>query len=295
VEDYRGQNLCFIIGAPRSGTTWLQRLIASHPLVHTGPESYLFFWYVGPQLKKWKDDLKIIDKDMRGGVGLGAYFLDDEYRKILKDYAMNLMKPMIGGLKNGEFFLEKSPLHAFSIGAILELFPESRFIHILRDARDVVSSLIVASHSWANVRLGNLDARSASKLWVSSVWEVERSKKLVPQTQFMEVRYENLRESPSTILEESWRFLGLKYDGSMLKDAVERNDAAVFERLGTKIPMGGEAAKLVGPYLKEPEGFVRSGGVGSWKKDLSFVQKVEVWAATRKLMKRVGYDEPFPL
>jgi hypothetical protein len=284
VDEYRGQNLCFIVGAPRSGTTWLQRLIASHPLVRTGQESYLFFWYIGPQLKKWKEDLKIVDKDIRGGVGLGAYLRDDEFRRILKEYTLKLMAPMIGGLKEGELFLEKTPLHAFNILDILELLPESRFIHMLRDARDTVASILVASHSWANIRLGNLNARQASRLWVSHVREVERAKKMVPQSQFIEVRYE----------EKSWRFLGLKFDEATLAEAVRRNDARVVEELGTKIPLGGEAAKHGGEFVKEPPGFVRRAGTGSWKKDLSFIQKLEVWAITRKAMRDVGYEEKFP-
>ncbi|MBI3001835.1 MAG: sulfotransferase, partial [Deltaproteobacteria bacterium] len=39
-----------IVGCPRSGTTWLQRLLASHPKIITGQESHVFDNYVGPQM-----------------------------------------------------------------------------------------------------------------------------------------------------------------------------------------------------------------------------------------------------
>jgi hypothetical protein len=44
----------FIIGAPRSGTTWLQALVGSHPSVCTSVEMTLFDCYLGPWLKRWE-------------------------------------------------------------------------------------------------------------------------------------------------------------------------------------------------------------------------------------------------
>lgn len=41
-----GENIVFIVGSPRSGTTWLQRLLATHPQIKTGQESRIFE-YVG--------------------------------------------------------------------------------------------------------------------------------------------------------------------------------------------------------------------------------------------------------
>src|SRR5713226_3907199 len=41
----RDLDLVFLVGSPRSGTTWLQGLIASHPAVHTGPETQFFGAY----------------------------------------------------------------------------------------------------------------------------------------------------------------------------------------------------------------------------------------------------------
>jgi hypothetical protein len=48
---YQGHNLVFLIGCPRSGTTWLQRLLASHPQVRTVQETFLFPRYISPQLR----------------------------------------------------------------------------------------------------------------------------------------------------------------------------------------------------------------------------------------------------
>src|SRR5579872_7450610 len=83
--DDTGANLLFVVGCPRSGTTWVQRLLATHPCIRTGQESDLFDLYVGPQLRTWQQELTA-DSSGRGAVGLGCYFTDDEFRRTLKSY-----------------------------------------------------------------------------------------------------------------------------------------------------------------------------------------------------------------
>src|SRR5215212_1014119 len=97
--EYDGHDLLFIVGCPRSGTTWLQRLLAGHPDVRTGQESDLFDIYLGPQLRAWKRELDPAVSG-RGGVGLGCYLSDGEYMRHLKRYALDLMGPMIDGLES---------------------------------------------------------------------------------------------------------------------------------------------------------------------------------------------------
>src|ERR687886_1771642 len=107
-ECYRGDSLVCIVGCPRSGTTWLQRLLAGHPSVRTGQESDVFDIYVGPQLRAWRRELDPASSG-RGGVGLACYFDDDRFVRALRRYASELMEPMLGGLGPGEIFLEKTP------------------------------------------------------------------------------------------------------------------------------------------------------------------------------------------
>ena len=47
------QSLVLIVGAQRSGTTWVQRLLASHPAIVSGQESHLFSSYLGPMWQRW--------------------------------------------------------------------------------------------------------------------------------------------------------------------------------------------------------------------------------------------------
>ena len=76
--EYTGHNMVFIVGAPRSGTTWLQRLLATHPRIRTGQESKLFRWYIAPQLRMWAmETTRERNRETangRGGTGLLLLF-----------------------------------------------------------------------------------------------------------------------------------------------------------------------------------------------------------------------------
>jgi hypothetical protein len=292
-EDYRGHNIVFIVGSPRSGTTWLQRLLASHPGVRTGQETDLFDVYVGPQLRAWHRDL---DQELsgRGGVGLAGYLREEEFLSLLREYMNRLLEPMVGELKPGELFVEKTPSHALFIPEIMELLPESRIIHILRDARDVVASLLAASRSWGS-HWAPQGAARASGMWVRHVEAVRKAALGLKKDRFHEVRYEELHASTPETFKGVCEFLELQWDEEGIEKAVEENTPEKAKKQGgTRIPMGGEFARREGLYVREPEGFVRKALPGAWKRDLSLAEKICVWAFARKTMNEAGYRWVFP-
>ena len=175
---YSGHNIVFIVGAPRSGTTWLQRLLATHRSVRTGQESNVFRWYIAHQVRMWAMEtgratavaagLRPVG---RGGTGLSCYFSEDEFFAQLRQYLFSLLQPMIGTLQDGELFIEKTPSHALCIPEIKRLLPDSRIIHILRDPRDVVASLLAVSRSWGAAWAPH-HAAEAAILWADHVRSV---------------------------------------------------------------------------------------------------------------------------
>lgn len=286
--DYDGHNLVLVAGCQRSGTTWFQRLLATHPKVRTGQESYLFSAHIGPQLLAWKE-LSEAPNNPRIA-GLGCYFTKDEFRSILKSYLLRLLEPMVGNLAPGEIFLEKTPDNALHLPQILELLPRARVIHVLRDARDVVSSL-TSREAW--LEWAPTDARGAASLWVRHVEAVREAMPLIPAGQFYEVRYETLLQNPAKVLRETVDFLNLQWDSGEIEKAIELNRAEKAKVTGgTPIPVFGDAAKRFGSVLVEPKGFIRKAKAGSWKKDLTFAQKFWVWRAAHTTMEENGYNWP---
>src|ERR1700722_19488970 len=132
-----GENLVFIVGCPRSGMTWVQRLLGAHPSGRIGQESFVFLTYVGPQLRSWRwerrRELNPATASGRDGIGLPAYLREEQFLVRLKEYADRLLEPMVGTLGPGELFVDKSPTHARFIAEIKLLYPGARFIHVLRD------------------------------------------------------------------------------------------------------------------------------------------------------------------
>ena len=98
---------------------------------------------------------------------------------------------MLDGLGPGDIFVEKTPSHALFIPEILELFPGSRFIHVLRDARDTVASLLAASRGWGR-GWAPRRATAAARMWVEHVRAVRCAATRLPGEKLCEVRYEAL-------------------------------------------------------------------------------------------------------
>ena len=95
-------------------------------------------------------------------------------------------------LQPDEWFLEKTPSHALYIPEIKQLLPDSRFIHLVRDCRDVVASLMTASQGWG-ASWAPSSVELAAAMWAQAPVDAAKvaAKNLSPQ-EFREIRYEDL-------------------------------------------------------------------------------------------------------
>ena len=293
--DPTGRSLLFIVGAPRSGTTWLQRLLAAHPGLRTGQESKLFRSYVSPQLEAWRWEAER-ERDARtatgrGGIGLSCYFTDDEFLSALRAYTQRLLEPMTRHLRPGELFVEKTPAHALCLRDIRLLLPEARIVHVLRDGRDVVASLLAASRGWG-AGWAPRATREAARTWARYVRAARDGARLFPASQFTEVRYEELSRDPAGTLRRLASFLGLAWPEADIDAAVRANAAdEVRSGRGTEIPVGGRLAGM--QAVKDPPEFVRRGAPGGWRRDLGPIQKLTVRREAGDLLRELGYRWPF--
>ncbi len=291
VEDYSGRNIIFIVGCARSGTTWLQQLLASHPRARTGHESYLFSSYIGPQLRAWGKELQSRRVD---GLGLGCYLKEDEFLRTVRLYMRLLMSQMIGNLQDDELFIEKTPAHSHYIPEIIKLLPECRIIHIMRDPRDVVASMLAASKSrlgkgWAPEKAGD-----AARKLVGHVNAIKAAEKQLSANQLYTIRYEDLISSTEEELAELVQFLNIKWDYEAMTKAIERNNPKSANQTATRIPIRGEFHTITGRTYAHASGFVRKAKPGSWKEDLSLTQKIAIWRVARKVMAEEGYPWKYP-
>tara|TARA_R110001599_G_scaffold310954_1_gene518198 strand:+ start:7784 stop:8230 length:447 start_codon:yes stop_codon:yes gene_type:complete len=136
--------LVLIVGSPRSGTTWLQKMLASHSAFSTTQETYLFSGYLNSLNKYWE---KEINRNDNRGVGITHLIDRSDFIELNKTFALSVLKK-IKKTSKSEFIIEKTPNNALVLDFIIEMFPNVHVIHLVRDPRSVAASLISASKGW---------------------------------------------------------------------------------------------------------------------------------------------------
>ncbi|MFH1111387.1 MAG: sulfotransferase [Planctomycetota bacterium] len=287
-----GSAFVFVIGAGRSGTTWVQSLLGSHPEVLACQESMIFSHFLGPCLRQWHTTSR---EGRDRGIGLRNYLTYEGFAELLKDMFLRVFAEPIRALGRRRFIVDKTPAHATWVPEIIELLPCARFIHVLRDARDAVASLLAAGRSWG-ASWAPAHPREAALDWQRSVLGAREAIDRLGQGQTAEVRYENLLGDAHAELRRMFDFLGLSYDGKLIDEIVRACEFTKVKREGRSpgISLFG-AMRKEGTTRREPEGFFRRGEAGIWRKELSLIDRYYVWRYARKTMRRVGYPWALPL
>lgn len=208
-------DLVFLVGCPRSGTTWLQSMLASHPAIYTGTETHFFVCF-----SRFEEAFK---RPYALNIGPSAYLNRNEFYKLIGDLFWYLISKLPPPNRKPTYFLERTPHHCEHAEFILNTFPNARFIHLIRDGHSVVASLLRISQTWGAHWAPNTVKR-ATKVWQ---WRIRQSRKIIQLTQssnqYIEVRYEDLRQSPHQHLTRLFEWLGIPIDESLIDLAVDSN------------------------------------------------------------------------
>jgi hypothetical protein len=264
----------FIVGTPRSGTTLLRVLLNRHPELAICDESH-YFYYVYTRRKAFgnlsdpKNRKLLIDRYLaiyrirRLGFdhnNLASYLMQygDSYpnffKALLEYYASQLKKSRCG---------EKTPHHALFIDVLLEWFPECRLIHLVRDPRGVVASLM-------RMPWGSKSIATNARSWVHYVRTAERASH---NPNFLRIYYEDLILKPDETLGQICEFTNLPYlSGHWMStrqsDLLETSSEWWFQRAR-------------GPLDKER--------IGNWREELTPEQIARTEFFTGDVMKELGY------
>lgn len=213
-----GGDVVFICGALRSGTTLLRLMIDHHPLLNNPGE--MDFLFECPRLENGEPDLKAYKAQLT----VNRIFLD---KNLPIDETLDhhsLVRSFVSGVRQPGKVLTINIHRHFE--RIPELFPNARFVHLLRDPRDVAHSSIGMGWS-ANVYHG-------VEHWIDSETSFERLREMAPQDRIFSLKNEDLIHDPERELTALCAFLGVAYDAAMLsypeKSTYSAPDASLVEQ-----------------------------------------------------------------
>ena len=120
--------------------------------------------------------------------------------------------------KSKKIFCEKSPQHLKHINEISLLYPDAKFIYMLRDGRDTVSSML--KMPWRSPSLiENIES------WLRYIKLGEAAQRHFPSDRLLSLRYEDLLLEPEKSLRLVCDFIGVEYEDSLLSDS---NSESIF-------------------------------------------------------------------
>lgn len=218
----------FVEGAPRSGTTWLVTLLATHPeIAGVEAESHLFDFGVD----RLFDNLEGRDPVFRG---LQSYLDRDEFLDLTRDFCDGVLMAMRSHVSNGmnpPFVVEKTPIAdgaaALDLERKREVYPDAWYVHIVRDREAVAKSLMRAP--WMPDR----SYTACAGLWDRTVGRARATLGDLPT--YREVSYEELRDDPASCCQELFEWLGVDAGDDVL-ETVRLLSREQFSELGAVPP-----------------------------------------------------------
>ncbi len=203
----------FLVGFPRSGTTLLEKTLASHPGIATAEEEESLYLAVQSFILP-PDGLERLSATP--DAELGRY--RDHYWQVCRGAAPGLA---------GKVFIDKMPLYSIYLPVIARMFPTAKILFALRDPRDVVLSCFRQQFQMSPAMYEFCNLERAARLYdlVMQLREIYRERLGL---QWIDSRYEDLVADFEGSLRRVFAFIGVEWD-----EAVRDVSASARSRVST--------------------------------------------------------------
>ena len=186
----------FIVGAPRSGTSVLAWSLAEHGRFWTSGETDILYELFGDGY------LELVFRRVRDRSLSWFHEQGLSYSELLR--ALGLGFNAVFSSRSGERrWIDQSPSYTMMLPELAEMFPGAQFVHLWRDGREVVRSMLHSGFAepWA------VDFRQACRVWRCCV-ELAAEFTLREPTRCTTVRYADLVAEPELTFAGLFEFLG---------------------------------------------------------------------------------------
>ena len=274
------EDLFFIVGCPRSGTSLTQYMLSMNSQISMPPES----WYFNIVNNFFGHNADLSDPKVFEQV-LTRFTMDKRWARF--DFDINrfeelarLAPPTIPGLFTAfgtawrEFhgthrFGEKSPENYQYMSVLAEWFPEAKFIYLMRDPRATV-----ASHSKRRGAMKNI--YRALRLWIRGEYFLRKGLEELGVSRVHMLRYEDLVTEPEREVRKLCSFLNLDFEAAMLNPHERDKQGFLPEQL---------------PFMQNTEKPIFKDSINAWEKETSKRQVALIeYAVGEERLKKYGYE-----
>jgi hypothetical protein len=273
----------FIIGCGRSGSTLLRMMLASHSRLSIPPET----WYLIPLLERFSSDRPLHADEIEGAVAImtGHYRWPDmkldtqEFRREVSQLTAPYLRDLVEAVYRWHLQAEgkvrwgdKTPVYIEIVPELAKMYPNSRFIHLVRDGRDVAKSY--QATDWIGPWLHDNTTKWTHAL--ACHWRWMRSEL---RERILLVRYEDLILQTEATLRQICRFIHEEFESRMLcwEGKVDEQVPLREQHIHTK--------------LKQRIG---EEGVARWRREMTSRETFVAEAFMGNDLRRLGYERGYP-
>ena len=269
----------FVCGSPKSGTTWLQRVLDAHPEVSCSGEGHFIDRISGPfaqVLRDYNKHLSLVADRVYEGRPYYDPVTQDEFDQIMRHLILGRLLARRAA-PQVRWIGDKTPRYAQRLPQLLRIFPEARVIDITRDPRDViVSQLGVAVRAGTPFTGEKRDGliRAGAADWLKNVECVQAFAQAHPG-RVCQLRYEDLIADATGETRRMFDFLGVASDSGTLQAILRQTS---FEAMSGRQP-----------GVEDARSFLRKGVVGDWRSALDAEEARMIADTCAPLMEARGY------
>lgn len=302
----------FFGAARRSGTTWLAGMLNAHPQIECRNEGWMFNDF-GASFPDWLDEARVrawAERTEARGTWLRDQTIDEALRAMRRAMWMAITRKAVEreGWKRWpelRFVGDKTTSHfCLQCDEIVRTFPDARFLHMLRDGRDVVVSDMFLLFRELDQRDLPAEARAEALAsrehhvfgkgrpvalfgpailrhlvsdWAGAASGGRRARELFSNN-WHEVRYERIVDRPAEELRAILEWLGVDMEPARIEHLVGTN---TFEQLS-----GGRS-----PGQEDRTAEWRKGISGDWRNHFTNDDKAIFKSVAGELLVELGYEK----
>jgi hypothetical protein len=270
----------FMFGFERSGTTFLSMLVGAHPEIAV-PLSTTGLWYhYAGKIAEYsgladQDSVERMVQDLLGEKRVQMWDADLIAGDLLPDIRIADYPSVVSAFHKAYAAKQEKPCWAnidiaslYSMDTANDWFPNAKFLHIVRDGRDVALSHVT-------YRYGLSTTTEVADHWVRDLHTNMKMGRIIGPERYKIIRYEDLVNDTETLLREICEFIGVRYSEEML---------AYPQMVESKIPPD---RRFLWPALNKPPQAANS---YRWKTGMSKVKRNVFESHAIDMLKQLGYE-----